>query len=130
LGLSRDAAPVDSVPGSRRNSKSKEDYKVLEKLITTMLENAGDNSEARNSPKLSRLGSLSRSLRIGSFKRNTNAAMPTILESQNSGRRSWSAEQSEGVKRVLNTIQNAPHRFSQSHQRDEETTNLTTNILD
>jgi hypothetical protein len=129
LGLGREAAPADSVASSRRNSKSNEDYKVLEKLITNMLDHAssggGGDEAARNSPKLSRLGSLSRSLRIGSFKKPSNSAMPTILESQNSGRRSWASDQSAtGVKRVLNSIQNAPHRFSQSHQRDEETTNI------
>jgi hypothetical protein len=128
LGLGREVAASDNVAPSQRNSKSNEDYKVLEKLITNMLEHAGAGAggeEVRDSPKLSRLGSLSRSLRIGSFKKPSNSAMPTILESQNSGRRSWASDQSAtAVKRMLNTIQNAPHRFSQSHQRDEETTNI------
>lgn len=82
------------------------------------------------------------------------ASMPTILEGGSGGgnvvastaspQQSTSAINSSsldrphrgsGVRQILNSIKNAPHRFSHSldgHQRldDEETNNLTRNMLD
>ncbi|ETN61561.1 hypothetical protein AND_006761 [Anopheles darlingi] len=69
----------------------------------------------------------------------TSLTMPTIQESgtdrsgSDRGRRnSWSDRAGRDVRRVLNTIANAPHRFSQSIAGDgesEERSNLTQNIL-
>lgn len=76
-------------------------------------------------------------------------AMPTILESSSSNVTSVKPQQSSsalnsssldrgqgssGVRQIINSIKNAPHRLSQSidHHRlnDEETSNLTRNMLD
>ena len=135
---------------SRRNSKSSDaDLVLLDKLVTQLLESrhAVEPSETTTTTSimdkfrpLSR--TLSRSLRLGSFKRNNNTTMPTIMETGggggSSGRvpsSSWSttADSSTNntlpsMKRVLNTISNAPHRFSTSN--DEENRNLTQNILE
>lgn len=74
----------------------------------------------------------------------SNNAMPTILESGSSGGRQSAAainsssldrHRASSVRQMLSTIKNAPHRLSQSmdgHHRlhDEESTNLTRNMLD
>lgn len=75
----------------------------------------------------------------------SSAAMPTILES-GSGRNatpkqstsafnSSSLDRRSSVRQIVDSIKNTPHRFSHSfdgHQRlnDEETNNLTRNMLD
>lgn len=61
--------------------------------------------------------------------------MPTILEMTNTTPFSSSSlDRRGGVRQIINTIKNAPHRFSQQfesgHRRDEENSNLTQNILD
>lgn len=59
--------------------------------------------------------------------------MPTIFEANN---RRWSAmangaNKNTNVRQIINTISNAPHRFSQNlGKSDEENLNLTQNILD
>lgn len=79
----------------------------------------------------------------------TSTAMPTILESnvtsikpqpQQSSSMTLNSSSldrrhgSSGVRQILNTIKNAPHRLSQTidHHRlnDEESSNLTRNMLD
>ncbi|XP_055857470.1 uncharacterized protein LOC129920237 [Episyrphus balteatus] len=69
------------------------------------------------------------------------ALMPTILEqNRNPVGNSWSLDRSAataGVRNVLNSIANAPHRLSQNltaavsnHNNDEDNVSLTKNILD
>ncbi|CAO1377115.1 unnamed protein product [Diamesa tonsa] len=132
---------------SRRNSKSSDaDLVLLDKLVTQLLETRHAAEPAETSTRTSSMfrplsRALSRSLRLGSFKRNNNTTMPTIMETGGGGgsgrvpSSSWSttADSSTNntlpsMKRVLNTISNAPHRFSTSN--DEENRNLTQNILE
>lgn len=115
--------------------------------MTSLLEHQNFNPE-KNSSVLNRLRRGSHSLRLGTSSSNnlTNSfgdgggenggsmAMPTILETNNIGNRttSWSDSPINlpGVRRVLNSIANAPHRFSQiSGNQNEENSNLTQNIL-
>lgn len=113
--------PSSSTP--KRNSK---DIELLEKLMKNLLDQKQPTSTS-SSPNASMSGikklrplsrQLSRSLRLGSFKRNNNnATLPTITESAGSGRRN-----------VLNTIRNAPQRFSSAD--GDESKNLTRNILE
>lgn len=121
--------------GTKRASKSDADLALLDKLVTTLLERkaAESSSSSPSSSQASTLNrlrplsrSLSRSLR-GSFKRNNNSTLPTIAETGGSGRRSDHAL-NPGVRNVLNTIRNAPQRFSTAN--DEENKNLTKNILE
>lgn len=117
---------------AKRKSRSDADLALLDKLVTSLLERKATETSSPNSSQstmqrlrpLSR--SLSRSLRLGSFKRNNNAALPTIAESGGSGGRSEHTI-NPSVKNVLNVIRNAPHRFSTAN--DEENKNLTQNIL-
>ncbi|XP_053677770.1 uncharacterized protein LOC128727848 [Anopheles nili] len=166
------------------NSKTTADLKLLEKLVTSLLEahggSSGEGSPGRpgDGSGLHRSGSLlgrfrpmSRSFRsTNSLRRRaadgtghstgvgvgsgtgttsvtggemaTGGLMPTIQESgtdrgSDRGRRnSWTERSSGNVRRVLNSIANAPHRFSQSlgggvsgQDNDEERSNLTQNIL-
>lgn len=125
---------------------------------------SSSSSNAKEPNKLNRLKSLSfrnrRSLsqapsasnnELNLFSSNNNGfgqsttAMPTILESssgpqpqQSSSMNTSSLDRSHrtsGVRQIINTIKNAPHRLSQSmdgHHRlnDEESSNLTRNMLD
>lgn len=123
-------APGASSNAAKRSSKSDADFSLLDKLVTTLLERKAESNSSPNSSQTSTLQklrplsrSLSRSLRLGSFKRSNNSALPTIAEG-GSGRRS----DNPSVKNVLNTIKNAPNRFSTSN--DEESKTLTKNILD
>lgn len=112
-----------STASPKRNSK---DIELLEKLMKNLLDQKSPSSTS-SSPNASMSGikklrplsrQLSRSLRLGSFKRNNNnTTLPTISESGGSGRRN-----------VLNTIRNAPQRFSSAD--GEESKNLTRNILE
>lgn len=109
--------------GGKRASKSDADLALLDKLVTTLLERKATES-ASSSPSSSQTStlrrlrplsrSLSRSLRLGSFKRNNNSALPTIAEAGGSGRRS--DQMNPSVKNVLNTIRNAPQRFSTANE--------------
>lgn len=158
------------------------DLKLLEKLVTSLLEAHGGSSTGsgdghadgrlhRTGSTLGRFRPMSRSFRSANSLRRRNAgstaadtlggvtgndgttttaggnaapgaapgAMPTIQESgtdrggsDRSRRSSWSDRAGRDVRRVLNTIANAPHRFSQSLAGDgesEERSNLTQNIL-
>lgn len=134
---------------SIRNSKNTADLKLLEKLVTSLIEAQSSGSSsggASGTSKMQRLRPLSRSFRLpGSLKRKEGGAgggqsgtMPTIRESGGSGggghrTNSWS-DPNSNVRRVLSSIANAPHRFSQSlgtgdGRNDEERSNLTQNIL-
>lgn len=118
---------------AKRTSKSDAELALLDKLVNTLLERKATETSSSSSPSnsqrlrpLSR--SLSRSLRLGSFKRNNNnSTLPTIAESGGSGRRSDHAL-NPSMRNVLNTIRNAPQRFSQA--TEEENKNLTKNILE
>lgn len=134
---------------SAQNSKLGVDLNVLDKLVTSILERR-ENLQRTGSPKLQRLkASMSRS-RNNSTRRTPSAngehqncatgtvcsqssAMPTIMETNNSrATSSWSERTNNvpGVRQIINTITNAPHRFSQGGNMDEENTNLTNNMLD
>lgn len=118
----------------KRTSKSDADLQLLDKLVTTLLERKAAESPTSASPSGSRSStlqrlrplsrSLSRSLRLGSFKRNNNSALPTIAESSGSGRRSDHMS-APGVRNVFDAIKNAPQRFSTAANDDESR-----NILD
>ncbi|XP_050087704.1 uncharacterized protein LOC126572431 [Anopheles aquasalis] len=150
------------------------DLKLLEKLVTSLLEAHGGSSTGsgdghadgrlhRSGSTLGRFRPMSRSFRSANSLRRRNGTadtggndgstatpggnavtaasltMPTIQESgtdrsgSDRGRRnSWSDRAGRDVRRVLNTIANAPQRFSQSIAGDgesEERSNLTQNIL-
>ncbi|XP_039436715.1 uncharacterized protein LOC120418405 [Culex pipiens pallens] len=136
---------------SIRNSKNTADLKLLEKLVTSLIDaqsSSASSGGASGTSKMQRLRPLSRSFRLpGSLKRKEGGAgggqsgtMPTIRESGGSGggghrTNSWS-DPNSNVRRVLSSIANAPHRFSQSlgtgggdGRNDEERSNLTQNIL-
>ncbi|XP_058450007.1 uncharacterized protein LOC131429711 [Malaya genurostris] len=144
------------IPANRasvRNSKNTADLKLLEKLVTSLLE-AQDSANRQRSTEtigggsgsvMQRLRPMSRSFRLpssirrkdpGGLSQTGNGAgpMPTIRELAGSGHRtnSW-GDQNSNVRRVLNSIANAPQRFSQSlageGRDDEERNNLTQNIL-
>lgn len=102
-----------------------------------------DSMKRRSPGEVSETGGLFLSgLNTGSGNNaaTTSVAMPTILETNmvghNGGNRSsWSSDgrvnNIPGVRQIINTITNAPHRFSQGgFQQDEENTNLTNNMLD
>uniref|UniRef100_A0A182YDF4 DUF389 domain-containing protein n=1 Tax=Anopheles stephensi TaxID=30069 RepID=A0A182YDF4_ANOST len=164
--------PMATAVGS--STKTTADLKLLEKLVTSLLETHGNSSGTdgraeglhRSGSVLGRFRPMSRSFRSTSSLRRRNEAptgasggtggggpgggapggegtMPTIQESgtdRNSGsrgrRNSWN-DRGGNVRRVLNSIANAPHRFSQSlsgggplqDNDDEERSNLTQNIL-
>lgn len=157
LQLTQRLGLTGNIPGSPatelssvQNSKLGVDLNVLDKLVTSILER--HDLQRTASPKLQRLkSSMSRS-RNNSTRRTQVAniehqncatgtvcsqpsAMPTIMETNNSQRKatsSWSERTSNvpGVRQIINTITNAPHRFSQGGNIDEENTNLTNNMLD
>lgn len=130
------------------NTKLTTDLEQLDKLVTSLLEHQNYNPAEKSGSVLNRLRRGSHSLRLGNSSSNnlTNSggdggenggsmAMPTILETNNIGNRttSWSDRPINlpGVRRVINGIVNAPHRFSQiSGNQNEENSNLTQNILD
>uniref|UniRef100_A0A182REY6 DUF389 domain-containing protein n=1 Tax=Anopheles funestus TaxID=62324 RepID=A0A182REY6_ANOFN len=155
------------------SAKTTADLKLLEKLVSSLLETHNGSASEGRTEGLHRSGSvlgrfrpMSRSFRsTGSLRRRNEAtggssggtgsvgtgggvpggegAMPTIQESgtdrnsESRGRRnSWNDRAGGNVRRVLNSIANAPHRFSQSlsgggplQDNDEERSNLTQNIL-
>nr|XP_029714610.1 uncharacterized protein LOC109621307 [Aedes albopictus]XP_029714611.1 uncharacterized protein LOC109621307 [Aedes albopictus] len=130
---------------SIRNSKNTADLKLLEKLVTSLLESQDSSSTNTNrGSMMQRLRPMSRSFRLPSSIRRKDAQggntgsvgpMPTIRESGGSGghrTNSW-GDRNSNVRRVLNSIANAPHRLSQSlspdGRDDEERSNLTQNIL-
>lgn len=137
---------ISNSPTNSRNPKLTKDLEQLDKLVTSLLDHQNYNQET-NGSILNRLRRGSHSLRLGASSSNnlTNSGdvgeggggstMPTILETNNIGNRttSWSDSPINlpGVRRVLNSISNAPHRFSQiSGNQNEENSNLTQNILD
>uniref|UniRef100_A0A182SA88 Uncharacterized protein n=1 Tax=Anopheles maculatus TaxID=74869 RepID=A0A182SA88_9DIPT len=155
--------------GVGSSTKTTADLKLLEKLVTSLLETHNSSTTDGRTDGLHRSGSvlgrfrpMSRSFRSTSSLRRRNdgsggasggtggggtpggeGTMPTIQESgtdRNSGsrgrRNSWNDRAGGNVRRVLNSIANAPHRFSQSlsgggplQDNDEERSNLTQNIL-
>uniref|UniRef100_A0A182WGN0 Uncharacterized protein n=1 Tax=Anopheles minimus TaxID=112268 RepID=A0A182WGN0_9DIPT len=164
--------PMATAAGS--NTKTTADLKLLEKLVTSLLETHNSSASDGRTEGLHRSGSvlgrfrpMSRSFRsTGSLRRRNEStvgpaggtgvggssgggvpgnegAMPTIQESgtdrnsESRGQRnSWNERAGGNVRRVLNSIANAPHRFSQSlsgggplQDNDEERSNLTQNIL-
>lgn len=142
LGIPDSADPAAQLtPG--KLPKSNADIQLLDKLVSNLLETE-DTGDSRNSGGLrnsiiNRFRPLSRSLRLGSMRKN-NPVMPTILESHPNSSRSQKTssfvsnnETSSGggdvVRNVLHTIRNAPQRFSQQLNK-EENTSLTENILD
>lgn len=144
----------------RRKSNASTDLMALDKLVTSLLERQQQQSQVAHAPtKLGRLKSLSlrdrrtsatspvdtyRESEIhvdGNTRVSNIAAMPTILESSSVKRASLSEvpatnNMSSGIRHVINTIKNAPHRFSHGEpasdniQLVEENTNLKQNILD
>uniref|UniRef100_A0A7G3B3R1 Uncharacterized protein n=2 Tax=Lutzomyia longipalpis TaxID=7200 RepID=A0A7G3B3R1_LUTLO len=133
-----------SVAGSGGTTKTigQTDLATLDKLVTSLLERS-NSPQSRGSFRLNRLRSLSRSTRSDSTRRPGNAgvppnvaniapdpssgSMPTIPEGGNRTA-SWTERNIPGVRQVLNTITNAPHRFSHaSNERNEENTRLTQN---
>lgn len=153
------------VANTSRDSRRNTDFVLLERLVSSLLESQNHNrnqpdlpssslyNDDRSTPILNRLRPLSRSLRMDTLKRNannnntsgspTNSAniMPTIRESNGSGGNRTSSWSSDKARRILNSIANAPKRFSQSgsgsgasgghgnDSNDEENINLTQNIL-
>ncbi|KFB49214.1 AGAP009795-PA-like protein [Anopheles sinensis] len=172
-GMSTTGGQIGNPMANHRSSgpKTTADLKLLEKLVTTLLEThnsqgaegAGGRGDGvhRSGSVLGRFRPMSRSFRTtNSLRRRTEGTganangsslagtaasgsegtggglMPTIQESstdRNSdrGRRNSWNERAGNVRRVLNTIANAPQRFSQSLAQDneEERSNLTQNIL-
>jgi hypothetical protein len=117
------------------------DIALLDKLVTSLLEKRAEESSPSSSgsstlKKLRPLSrSLSRSFRLGSLKRNNNgnSTLPTIVETLGGGGSSSNSQRSandSAVKSVINTIRNAPQRFSTANDDDEESKrSLTQNIL-
>lgn len=147
-GSSNGSSGLPPSRSSIRNSKNTADLKLLEKLVTSLLESQDSSNRQRSGTgnrgsMMQRLRPMSRSFRLPSSIRKKDAQrsntgsvgpMPTIRESGGSGHRtnSW-GDRNSNVRRVLNSIANAPHRLSQSlttdGREDEERSNLTQNIL-
>ncbi|GAB0094505.1 uncharacterized protein DMENIID0001_098120 [Sergentomyia squamirostris] len=119
------------------------DLVALDKLVTSLLEQRSNSPQSRGSFRLNRLRSLSRSSRSDSIRRGGNAAlpstnfttdpnsgsMPTIPETGGNRTASWTERNIPGVRQVINTIANAPHRFSHaSGEKNDENKRLTQNI--
>ncbi|XP_059618202.1 uncharacterized protein LOC132262798 isoform X2 [Phlebotomus argentipes] len=115
------------------------DLVTLDKLVTSLLDRSA-SPQSRGSFRLNRLRSLSRSTRGDSLRRPSAAppstttiggdplagSMPTIPEGNRTA--SWTERNMPGVRHVLSSIANAPHRFSQaSGGHGEENTRLTKN---
>ncbi|XP_058815997.1 uncharacterized protein LOC131679306 [Topomyia yanbarensis] len=151
VGSSSTPSGIPPNRASIRNSKNTADLKLLEKLVTSLLEAQDSANRQRSTETIGggssssvrqRLRPLSRSFRLPSSIRRKESGgssqpgnggagpMPTIRESAGSGHRtnSW-GDQNSNVRRVLSSIANAPQRFSQSLGGDEERSNLTQNIL-
>lgn len=139
LGIPEGSSDLADVT-SGKVPKSNSDLMLLDKLVSNLLETSEKPSD-RSSGGLrdsiiNRFRPFSRSLRLGS-RRN---AMPTILESNPSGSsnrtNSWGSQRGNNpvVHNVLNTLRNAPQRFSHSstsnNPNKEENTTLTENILE
>lgn len=149
----------------RRKSNAATDLMALDKLVSSLLERQQppSNQQVAHVPatKLGRLKSLSLRDRRTSAKtltttdtygesemRNDSSntrisnipSMPTILESSHHKRASLSdppaSNVSSGIRHVINTIKNAPHRFSHGEPASDniqlvnENANLKQNILD
>lgn len=135
LGIPENADP--SSVGQTKVPRSNEDLMLLDKLVNNLLDDPNNRSSSgglRNSI-INRFRPLSRSLRLGSVRRTQQ--MPTILESNpNSptnnkrGSLGTSSGSSPVVQNVLQTIRNAPQRFSHQESNKEENKSLTQNILD
>lgn len=130
LQLSEVLPMATSASSNKRTSKSDADLALLDKLVTTLLErkatesssSSPSSSQASTMQRLRPLSrSLSRSLRLGSFKRNNNnnTTLPTIAETGGSGRR---LEQPSVKNALTNVLRNAPQRFSTAN--DEEARNI------
>lgn len=130
LGIPEGSSDASSM-GPNQVPKSNEDLMLLDKLVSNLLENNDSNNRGsassgglRNSI-INRFRPLSRSLRLGSVRRNQH--MPTILESNPSS----PTNNQRSSHSVLQTIRNAPQRFSQQDSSNkEENSSLTKNILD
>lgn len=137
--------------GSLRNSRiAGPDLAVLDKLVTSILQRQQQPASAISPQKLIQLRSMSRGSRSDSLKRMSpsgdgngaeggggGSGMPTILETNNIGanRTSWSGRSNNvpAVRQIINTITNAPHRFSLEGGGGgggDEKAQLTRNILD
>uniref|UniRef100_A0A336M6G2 CSON010833 protein n=1 Tax=Culicoides sonorensis TaxID=179676 RepID=A0A336M6G2_CULSO len=137
LGIPEGGTDISEITGGKV-PKSNSDLMLLDKLVSNLLESNEQQSERSSSSGglrdsiINRFRPFSRSLRLGS-KRN---AMPTILESNASGSsnrtNSWGSQRGRDnpvVHNVLNTIRNAPQRFSHATNKDESSS-LTGNILE
>lgn len=131
LGIPEDSSDLSSM-GPSKMPKSSEDLALLDKLVSNLLENNDGNNRGSTSSGglrnsiINRFRPLSRSLRLGSVRRNQH--MPTILES-NPNSPTYNNKRSS--QSVLQTIRNAPQRFSQHESNNkEENSSLTQNILD
>lgn len=138
--------------GSLRNSRiAGPDLAVLDKLVTSILQRQQQPASAISPHKLIQLRSMSRGSRSDSLRRMSPggdgtgvegggggaSGMPTILETNNIGanRTSWSGGRSNNVpavRQIINTITNAPHRFSLEGGGGggDENAKLTRNMLD
>lgn len=134
--------------GSLRNSRiAGPDLAVLDKLVTSILQRQQQPASAISPQKLIQLRSMSRGSRSDSLKRMSpggdgngdggGSGMPTILETNNIGanRTSWSGRSNNvpAVRQIINTITNAPHRFSLEGGGGgggDENAKLTRNMLD
>lgn len=135
LGLTGTGTPNSGGMNSLRNSKLGPDLLVLDKLVTSILERHQQQQNAQSQSRLQRLRSVTRS-RNNSVKRSSigsgngqSSAMPTIMETNNGNNRpsnSWSERSIHvpGVRQIFNTLTNAPHSFSQSGNRDDESANM------
>lgn len=149
----------------RRRESNANDMMALDKLVTSLLDRQQQQQKSSNpqvtraSTKLGRLKSLSlRDRRTsarasaadtygdsetrndGNSRISNIPAMPTILESSHGKRASLSEpatnNMSSGIRHVINSIKNAPQRFSHGEpasdniQLVDENAHLRQNILD
>lgn len=121
--MNNQATNINS-PTFNENTKLKADLKALDKLVTSLLEHHSQNPQGDTSI-FDRFKSHSlRNRRSNHLEGGSGTSMPTILETNNSNN-------SGPIRRVVNSIVNAPHQFLQTtDDQSEERINLTQNILD
>lgn len=142
-----------------RHSKLSTDMVALDKLVSALLERQqhSDSNKPRSASKLNPLKSLSfrhrrsyarppsfdntRSVDVDGSTSLGMQSMPTILEGRSVGTNSNETNSTElrrhsnvrtSVQHIVNTIKNAPHRFSHGGGggTSDESKNLTQNVLD
>lgn len=160
VSQSGNTGPLNGVNTSVRNS-SAADLATLDKLVTALLERqkqSNQNDSSKSKSFLRQRCTSNQSLEQSSFVRPSSAvnvnndendlfvmhSMPTILESNishsantgNNDKRNTIRRHSS-VRRIIDSIKNAPHRFSHgttfsSHNNRlvDESSNLTQNVLD